>query len=89
MKKKVIIVKNGVCRILINPELKDYIGYEHVVNPDLTNVFGIPPEHWVIEGKKITDLENVSYRKTNTPLAIAAICIPAAIIITLIALLVY
>jgi hypothetical protein len=62
MKQKVVVETTaGVCKLLINPPerfIKNLVnaGCTVLENPDLSQVKGLPPEMWKIDGLKVRPL---------------------------------
>jgi hypothetical protein len=52
-KKIVVCVRDGQIRILTNPPYGDYCNLEHIVDPDLKKVRGLPPHLWKIEDGEV------------------------------------
>lgn len=54
MSKKIVVVRfpEGI-RVLVNPKESTFRAFEHVIDPDLSSVRGVPPEEWSIEGGKV------------------------------------
>lgn len=52
-KTKVVVFDKDGGWVLINPDPKEYRSLNYVVNPDLSAVKGIPPEHWALVGNKV------------------------------------
>lgn len=57
-KNKVVVFGKQGARILINPDSIDFLlKYNNVmVNPDLSKVDGIPPEHWKMENGNVVPM---------------------------------
>jgi hypothetical protein len=66
------------CKILINPTKDKYEGLPHAINPDLSSVYGIPPELWVIHSGSITP-KNVAPKKKKLPSWVLKVAIVATI----------
>lgn len=68
--KKIIVVQNsGGCRILVNPEKGLYEGKKHLVNPDVSHMNGIPPEHWeIVNGVVFPNSQSDHYSRRESML---------------------
>lgn len=67
MKNKVVVFNNGQARILINPSnIKELEKQSNViVNPDLSNVSGLPAHMWKQVGQAIIPLDINEIPKQN------------------------
>lgn len=71
-KRVVVIQKNGKCRILVNPDPAQYKKLPHAVDPDLTDLRGVPPEHWSVVGKRVVKTSDLGPKRRSLVLPVLA-----------------
>lgn len=56
-KQVVVVFTSNNARIFINPtDYSDFLGYDIVLNPDLSKVTGVPTHYWKIENETIVPM---------------------------------
>jgi hypothetical protein len=87
-KFKVVIFTDEGGWVLINPSKSEYSQYTHVLDPDLSEVAGMPPEFWALrDGKVVPRVEGkpvVSHSLRNRVMVIGGIAALAAAVLALI-----
>lgn len=89
MKKfKVVIFTDEGGWVLINPSASEYKQYTHVLDPDLSEVAGMPPESWALrDGKVVPRVDGkpvVSHSLRNRVIVIGGIAALIAAVLALI-----
>lgn len=79
LKRRVVIQTENGCKLLTNPKPEQYKGKVHVVDPDLSSVYGLSPERWVINGRSVIP-QGTQPRKKQSHTKLVLIILASALV---------